>query len=98
MTGDPGAAGMRWLWALVADGGWPAGEGQGRDRSSWPPRAGTADSAAGSALRQRPLLPEELPGAGTTRRAPVGSRDLVGLIRFKRIGHNADLTSRDAAR
>jgi len=74
MTGDPGAAGMRWLWALVTDGVWPAGEGQGRDRSSWPPRAGTADSAAGSALRQRPLLPEELPGAGTTRRAPVAPR------------------------
>jgi hypothetical protein len=50
MTGDPGAAGMRWLWALVADGGWPAGEGQGQDRSPWPRRAGTADSAAGSAL------------------------------------------------
>ena len=30
MTGDPGAAGMRWLWALVADGGWSADEGQGR--------------------------------------------------------------------
>ena len=29
-TGDPGAAGMRWLWALVADGGWSADEGQGR--------------------------------------------------------------------
>jgi len=29
---------MRWLWALVA-GGWPAGEGQGHDRSSRPPRA-----------------------------------------------------------
>jgi len=30
MTGDPGAAGMRWLWALVADGSWSADEGQGR--------------------------------------------------------------------
>ena len=30
LTGDPGAAGMRWLWALVADGAWPADEGQGR--------------------------------------------------------------------
>jgi hypothetical protein len=30
MTGDPGAAGMLWLWALVADGGWSADEGQGR--------------------------------------------------------------------
>jgi hypothetical protein len=30
MTGDPGAAGMRWLWALVADGGWSADDGQGR--------------------------------------------------------------------
>ena len=29
MTGGPGAAGMRWLWALVADGDWLAGEGQG---------------------------------------------------------------------
>jgi len=28
MTGDPGAAGMRWLWALVADGGWSADEGK----------------------------------------------------------------------
>lgn len=28
-TGDPGAAGMRWLWVLVADGGWSADEGQG---------------------------------------------------------------------
>jgi len=28
MTGDPGAAGMRWLWALVADGGWSAEEGK----------------------------------------------------------------------
>jgi len=30
MTGDPGAAGMRWLWALVADGSWLADEGQAR--------------------------------------------------------------------
>jgi hypothetical protein len=30
MTGDPGAAGMRWLWALVADGSWSADEGQRR--------------------------------------------------------------------
>jgi len=29
MTGDPSAAGMRWLWALVADGGWLADEGRG---------------------------------------------------------------------
>lgn len=29
-TGEPGAAGMLWLWGLVADGGWPADEGQGR--------------------------------------------------------------------
>jgi hypothetical protein len=28
MTGEPGAAGMLWLWALVADGGWSADEGQ----------------------------------------------------------------------
>jgi hypothetical protein len=30
MTRAPGAAGMLWLWALVADGGWPADEGQDR--------------------------------------------------------------------
>ena len=51
IAGDPGAAGMRWLWALVADGGWPAREGQGHDGSSRPPRAETADPAAGSASR-----------------------------------------------
>jgi hypothetical protein len=60
MTGEPGAAGMRWLWTLVADGGWSAAQGQDHDRSSRPPRGGTADLAANSALRQRPLLPEEL--------------------------------------
>lgn len=27
LTGEPGAAGMLWLWTLVADGGWPAREG-----------------------------------------------------------------------
>ena len=73
MTGDPGAAGMRWLWALVADGGWSAGEGQGHDRSSRPPRGGTADLAAGSALRERPLLPEELP-------VPLLSTDQYALV------------------
>jgi len=30
MTGEPGAAGMLWLWALVADGGCSADEDQGR--------------------------------------------------------------------
>jgi hypothetical protein len=30
ITGEPGAAGMLWLWGLVADGGWSADEGQGR--------------------------------------------------------------------
>ena len=30
MNGEPGAAGMLWLWALVADGDWFADEGQGR--------------------------------------------------------------------
>lgn len=30
MTGEPGGAGMLWLWALVADGDWSADEGQGR--------------------------------------------------------------------
>ena len=30
MNGEPGAAGMLWLWALVADGDWSADEGQGR--------------------------------------------------------------------
>ena len=30
MNGEPGAAGMLWLWALVADRDWSADEGQGR--------------------------------------------------------------------
>jgi len=30
LTGEPGTAGMLWLWAQVADGGWSADEGQGR--------------------------------------------------------------------
>jgi hypothetical protein len=30
MTRDPGASGMLWLWALVADGGWSADEAPGR--------------------------------------------------------------------
>ena len=30
MNGEPGAAGMLWLWALVAAGDWSADEGQGR--------------------------------------------------------------------
>jgi hypothetical protein len=30
MAGKPGAAGMLWLWALVADGGLSADERQGR--------------------------------------------------------------------
>ena len=30
MTREPGAAGMLWLWALVADGDWSADGCQGR--------------------------------------------------------------------
>jgi hypothetical protein len=29
LTGEPGAGGMLWLWALVADGGWSIDEGPG---------------------------------------------------------------------
>ena len=49
MTGDPSAAGMRWLSALVADGGWLADEGRGLPRlgrraigHSRPPKASPA--------------------------------------------------------
>jgi len=54
MSGDPGAAGMRWLWALVADGGWSAGEGQGHDRSFRPPRCRAAEFVAGPAPAPAP--------------------------------------------
>src|SRR5262249_40236962 len=57
MTGDPGAAGLRWLWALVAHGGWPAHNGQGHDRSARPPRAEPADPAAGSGPAAAPAPP-----------------------------------------